>query len=217
MKKNTSKIIQLSKRSLIITIGTAVMAGCSVDFLKPDPLSFYEPTNTFSTKEGIIAALASCDRQLKQVWTGRSDGYADASHICTEYMFSDVAVSGTTDKTTTTQDIISQLDYTTTSAANNNDTNRILWFWEEGYDGIKFANSVITYIDQIEELDETTRLTMLGRAYFHQAFHYFNLCMQFKDIPLMTKLVEVAKFDYRSTKREVILEMITEDLKNAVE
>lgn len=212
---NKINIIHSKTVKLCIALSLcASITGCSETFLDPDPLSFYEPSTTYTTVEGLNASLASCDYHIKTIWAGRSDGYADAAPICTEYMFSDLAVNGTTDKSYSTQDIVQQLDYT--SAVDNNDRNRILWFWTGAYEGIKYANTITSYIDQVEGLDENVKNDMLGRAYFHRSFWYYNLCFQFKDVPLMTRLVEVPKFDYRSTKREVILDMIISDLEFAV-
>lgn len=45
-----------------------MISGCSEDFLKPDPLSFYEPSKTFRTKEGLESALATCDKHLRNMY-----------------------------------------------------------------------------------------------------------------------------------------------------
>ena len=68
-----------------------------------------------------------------------------------------------------------------------------LSFWGETYNGIKYANTIISYIDKVEGLDESIKNEYLGRAYFHRAYRYLNLCFQFGDVPLCQK-------NYRSTK-----------------
>ena len=40
-------------------------SSCSEDFLKPKPLSVYEPEVTFSTEAGLRSVMAFCDRHLK--------------------------------------------------------------------------------------------------------------------------------------------------------
>lgn len=50
-------------------ISSVLFTGCSDDFLKPDPLSLYEPVATFSTRQGLDAALASADKALRAYWT----------------------------------------------------------------------------------------------------------------------------------------------------
>lgn len=200
-----------------ITLGTAasviglLLSGCSVDFLKPDPLSFFEPSITFTTKEGLISALATCEKQLRHTYTG------EAAPIITEMFLSDIAVNGTTDgssPTKTTMDVIAQL--VPDGVNDEGSTNRTEWFWRAGFFGAKYANSIITNISKIENLEETLRNEMLGRAYFHRSLHYMHLVFQFKDVPLFTKEVQGPKFDYQSTKMSVILDMITTDMEFAV-
>ena len=45
---------KLSKGVLLLT-GIAVFSACTDNFLKPDPLSFYEPETTFATDSGLEA------------------------------------------------------------------------------------------------------------------------------------------------------------------
>ena len=44
-----------------------------------------------------------------------------------------------------------------------------------------------------------------------------NLVFQFKDIPLLTKVISVPKQNYATTDRKAILDMITKDMEFAVE
>lgn len=91
---------------------------------------------------------------------------------------------------------------------NNGDDNRIMYFWNEGFTGIKHANTILSFIDKVTALSEETKNAYKGRAYFHRAYRYLNLVMQFGDIPLVTKTLEVPKRNYRSTKKEEILDML---------
>lgn len=196
---------------MTVTVGV-LLSSCSEDFLKPDPLSFFEPTITFTTKEGLISAIASCEKQLRHTYTGES------APIVTEMFLSDIGVSGATDvasSTRTTIDVIAQL--APDGVNDEGSTNRTEWFWRAGFFGTKYANSVITNIPKIKNLEETLRNEMLGRAYFHRSLHYFHLIFQFKDVPLFTREVEGPKYDYKSTKMSVILDFITKDMEFAVQ
>ena len=199
----------------MLIFAAAISAGsCTDDFLEPDPLSIYEPTKTFTTREALESALAMCDRHLRNYWTYYST--QDLSlPISTEYMFSDLAVAAKTDESAIFADIASRL--TPTNSLENNNTNRIMFFWEETYNGIKYANTVTEYIDKIPQLDETTRNEFKGRAYFHRAFRYLALCFQFNNVPLVTHIISTPKLNYRSTRREAILKMITMDMEKAVQ
>jgi len=182
--------------------------GCKKAFLDPDPLSFYEPGVTFTTKEGLAAAITACNRNLSHVW------YGENAPILTDLLFSEAAVSGITDKSGPAQDLNALI----TPTSNNDDiaTNRINYFWKEGYNGIKYANTIISNVDRVPNLDATLKDQMLGMAYFHRAFRYMWLVFDFGDIPLLTQEVSAPKLNYRSTKASVILQKMTSDMEFAV-
>lgn len=212
--KNTFKNIYGNSGKILILAAFILFAGCSEDFLKPDPLSFYEPGVTFSTQAGLESTLAMCDRHLRTYWTCYA--YRDRGlPISTDYMFSEVTVHGMTDNNLMFTDIANTL--TPTNGIGNGDDNCIGYLWSEHYAGLKYANTVVSFIDKVEGLDETTRNAFLGRAYFHRAYRYLALVFEFKDVPLITKITTTPKFNYRSTKREAILEMITMDMEKAVQ
>ena len=204
------KII-LNKAARVILLGLAMQLpqSCSKNFLKPDPQSFYEPSITFTSKEGLLAAITSCNRNLSYVWTG------EGAPLLTDLLFSDVAVDGTTDKSGPAQDLNAMI----TPTSNNNDinTNKINWFWFEGYKGIKYANTIVSNLDRVPGLDTTLRNQMMGMAYFHRTFRYLWLTFDFGDIPLLTKEITSPKFDFRSTKRAVILQKLVTDMEFAVQ
>src|SRR5690606_37487348 len=79
-------------KSIFILLLVCLFTGCSKEWLEPEPLSFYEPNLTFSTEEGLEAALTRCRSDLLYYYLG-SDGTA----MSTELIFSDVAVSAITD------------------------------------------------------------------------------------------------------------------------
>lgn len=186
-------------------------ASCTKEFLEPEALSFYEPSKTFTTQKGLESALATCDKAVRNFYQG------DNAPIVSEYVYSDLAVSGTTDQSSATKVQIDLNIYLTPTASSDASTTRYSTFWNEIYKNINYANTIITYIDRVEGLEEDVKNEMLGRAYFHRALRYYWLVFQFKDVPLFTQAVEGAKFDYQSTRRSVILDMITADLEFAVQ
>ena len=198
--------------SFIITF---LVVGCSEDFLKPDPLSFFEPSNTWTTRKGLESAIATCDKHLRNMYFNWEN--ADGAPFVSEYILSDIAVNGTTDQPSIPGVAIDINTYLHPTATDNSSTIRYTYFWKENYNGIKYANSIITNIDAVEGLDQALHDEMLGIAYFHRAIKYYTLAFQFKDVPLFTREVQGPKFDYQSTKRSVILDMITSDLEFAVQ
>ena len=87
MKTNLIKAIYLT-----FGLSSLALTGCSDSWLKPEPLSFYEPSVTLSTKEGLEAALTTCHRQMRYYYM-EDNGPA----LATEMIFSDVAVTAVSD------------------------------------------------------------------------------------------------------------------------
>lgn len=203
---------------IVFTITTLLAAGCLFtacheDFLEPDPLSFYEPGKTFTTIEGLESVLATADRHLRTYWTYYT-GQDIATPIYSQYMYSDLNVAGKTDQSTIFADIATRL--TPTDGLEQGEINMLSYFWGETFTGIKSANTVISYIDRVEGLDEETKNIYLGRAYFHRAFRYLSLVFMFKDVPYIAKIIDSPKLDYRSTSRKAILEKMALDMEFAV-
>lgn len=55
-----------TKTCMVLAATALVNVGCTDDFLKQDPLSFYNPENTYTTESGLQSALAMCDYGLKK-------------------------------------------------------------------------------------------------------------------------------------------------------
>ena len=63
MKTNLIKAIYLT-----FGLSSLALTGCSDSWLKPEPLSFYEPSVTLSTKEGKLHSLPATDRCVIIIW-----------------------------------------------------------------------------------------------------------------------------------------------------
>ncbi|MBQ9262018.1 MAG: RagB/SusD family nutrient uptake outer membrane protein [Prevotella sp.] len=197
----------------VILLGS-MMAGCTSDFLEQDPLSFYEPTTTYSTEAGLQAALTQCDKQLK---TYRIDGNWNNVGIFSNYLMSDVGMYAKTDMGGGFQDNFDAKLTPTSGMASGGDANYMQRFWDQGFSMVKYANTILSYIDDVKGLDDATRNAYKGRAYFHRAYAYYNLVLQFGDIPLVTKLISVPKRNYSSTSKEAIFKMLVHDLEFAAQ
>jgi len=216
MKKyfNKKRTTILPAMALVsIFFGPLFLGSCSEDFLKPDPLSFFEPVTTFSTETGLEAAMSTCDRNFRQAWIGSE---SDGSPLLTDCWFSDLAFYSKTDVAVSSANF-NIAEGLTPIGGNNGDGNRIIWFWDQIYSSIKYANAVTTYVDKVTGLDESIRNIFKGRAYFHHSFCYYMLVFQFGDVPVVSKILEVPKQNYRSTKREAILDMIIQNMEFAVQ
>ncbi|GAB2796224.1 hypothetical protein GCM10027275_46900 [Rhabdobacter roseus] len=194
--------------SSLICLAMLALSGCNESFLKPKPLSFYEPDVTFQASSSLWATLVACERNMRIEVTG------DGAPIITEYIFSEVGVEGTTDKPGPAQDM--NLVIRPDAQLNSADYNRIGWYWAEGYRGIRYANAAIGRIDiPTDYSSEAERNHLLGAAYFHRALRYYRLTHQFGDVPLVLVEHSSPKLDFQTTKREVILLKMKEDLEYA--
>lgn len=197
----------------ILIVAAAITGGCTKKYLQPEPLSFYTPENTYNTPAGLTAALQAA---AKNMWAEQIGG---PQPYTTQLFFSDEAVNGTTDNTTA-KDLAAQLNPDDGSLYPVGGQMNIQWYWRSVYIGIKYANTVVTYID-LPKWDTTQtavraqRNSILGGAYFWRAYCYYYLTNCFGDVPWVGKLYTEPKLNFSSTKREVILKKIRSDLQYA--
>jgi len=194
------------KKLSIFFLSAALIAasGCKKSYLHADQLSTYDPQSSLTTLVAMKAALNNLGSQV------RGEYFGDSAPMLTESIFSDVAVEGTTDKSTPAQDLITRI--TPDAELNNNDFNKIGYYWTEGFRGVRFANTIITNIDNVKWSSDAEKNSVLGSAYFYRAYFYYRLVHQFGDVPLLLKDLSSPRTDFFSTKREVILQKMKEDL-----
>jgi hypothetical protein len=190
----------------IFTLGLILLGpGCSEDFLKPEPLSFYEPGKTFTTPESLNSALIACLRNA------RIDVYGDTPPFLSENTLSEVAIDGTTDKTGPMQDWPAQL-LPDTNLDPGNDWTKMGKFWTEAYNRIKYANTVISRINTPTWTSEAQKNNILGKAYIHRARTYYHLVHHYGDVPLILEEITSPRLDFYSVSRESILQKCKKDL-----
>lgn len=201
--RNTLKYTLLTFSILLASM------GCKKEFLEPKPLSFFAPENAFIDAAGFDAALVACLRNI------RHEFYGDGNPMITENLFSEVAVEGTTDKTGPAMDLRAQI--LPDANLNNTNTNKIGWYWDEGYRRIRYASVVISRIDNAEYASEEERNHVLGKAYFHRARTYYRLAQQFGDVPLVLGETTAPRLDFYTVTRESILRKCKKDLEFAAQ
>ncbi|WP_407425613.1 RagB/SusD family nutrient uptake outer membrane protein [Arcticibacter sp.] len=201
------KIIN-NKITTLLTAGLFLLTnGCKEDYLTSDQLSVYSPETSLNNVAAMRAALNALGANVRQEYFG------DSAPLLTESLFSDVAVEGTTDKSTPAQDLVTRI--TPDAELNHNDYNKVGWYWIEEFRGVRYANTIISYIDKVPFTTEEEKNAILGSAYFYRAYHYYRLVHQFGDVPLQLKDESTPRDDFYSTKREVILQKMKEDLEFA--
>jgi starch-binding outer membrane protein, SusD/RagB family len=200
------------KRKLFLILGlipvVLVMETCSTDWLEPKPLSIFTPENAFVDSRGMYAALTASDALIRDEWftTG------NRTPINTECTFSEVSVDGSTDVTSAPMNM-----HLVIVPGGSQSNLYINWYWQNGYQGIKYANLVISRINDTKFANEAERNAVLGTAYFHRSYWYYRLTHQFGDVPFIGQEIKTPKLDFYSTQRDVILQKIKKDMEFAVQ
>ena len=203
MKKFISNI---SKALLIIGVVFATWS-CSDDWLRPRVLSDYAPENVFVDEAGFLTLLGAAEGNIRWHWSG------SAPIVAAELRFSDVAAMGQTDQANGFN-WDAQLHPTGPLGAGQ---MRPSSWWYESWHGINTANTIISRIDTWRDATEAQRNAILGAAYFHRAWRYFNLVNQFGDVPWLEEETASPRNNFYSYCRWSILERIREDLTFAYE
>lgn len=214
MKNYIQKFV--CKGFILMAGASMVLTGCKESFLEPDPQTMFKPSEVFTTEAGLRSVLAICDRQLKRNYV--SEDSREMMALPTEYTFSDLMVPAATDKSGFLDNVDNMLRSNSDQSTEKNlgRTNSIYFFWRQGYEGIRNANTLLSFIDDVP-MDETLKKEYIGRAYFHRAYRYYALVFQFGHVPLLTQLTSSPKLNYRSTHRDAILEKMALDMEYAVQ
>ena len=191
-------ILNIMKGCMVAATSAALLTGCSDSFLDQDPLSFYNPDNTYTTESGLQSALAMCDLGLKEMLM---DGNGNVLPIASVYFMTDIGLYAKTDAGGGIMDDFANKLTPTSGMADGGDSNAMMRFWNRGWTSIKFANTILSYVDGVKSLDEKTRDAYKGRAYFHRAYAYYHQVLLFGDIPLVTKIIDSPKQDYKSCSK----------------
>lgn len=186
----------------------AGLSGC-VD-LTPEPMSFLTPENTFVDRDGLETMLRLCRKQISFEWFGDAFNSGNCETFAVyEYAWSDLAVMGGPE-TKEIHNMVTQLTPTTNMYLH-------LRYWVFGWNGIKYANTVITRAPEASDMaSEEDRNAVLAEGYFHRAYWYYLLTHQFGDIPWIDSEITGPRLDFNTTSRWTILENIKKDMEYAV-
>ena len=125
-----------------------LLSSCGEEWLEPKPLSFFAPENSYINTTGLEAALVAAERNMRHEYSG------DGAPILYQYMASDMGVSGKIDEKKSPFDFVVRMLPTIKI---NDVYDRRGWYWDEGWKGIKYANTaldrrvVATFKDEAQE------------------------------------------------------------------
>lgn len=91
-----------------------------------------------------------------------------------------------------------------------------LRYWDLAWNGIKYANTVISRVPKSSITNEEDKNQLLAEGYFHRAYWYYLLVHQWGDVPLVLEEVAEPKLDFNSASRMSILQQMKSDMEFAV-
>ncbi|PCH69783.1 MAG: RagB/SusD family nutrient uptake outer membrane protein [Bacteroidales bacterium] len=206
--KKSSNIKQWSLQLFVVVFSILLFMRCSEDFLDPKPLSFFAPENTFVDKDGFDALLLTMRKQIRHEFTTDVSS-SDQAAIIYEFMASDIAITGSS-QTINPHDFTTQVLPTGTAG-------KLHWYWKNWYNGIKYANTIISRIDDAAFDNDEERNAILGEAYFFRAYFYYRLTHQFGDVPFINGEVTEPKLNFNTATREAILVKVKSDMEFATQ
>ena len=199
---------QLRINFVVCCASLLALISCKESWLDPKPLSFYTPENTYVDADGMYAAIVAAERNMRHEYFG------NLAPILSELNTSDIAVYGKTDENGSIIDFDNYL-LPTTVYDGGDERNQIQWYWNEGYRGIRYGNTVLSRVDNATYQSDEERNAVLGVAYFQRAYRYYKLTHQFGDVPFVDKEYSSPKLDFYTHDRWSILEQIQQDLEFA--
>ena len=118
-------ILNIMKGCMVAATSAALLTGCSDSFLDQDPLSFYNPDNTYTTESGLQSALAMCDLGLKEMLM---DGNGNVLPIASVYFMTDIGLYAKTDAGGGIMDDFANKLTPTSGMADGGDSNAMMRF-----------------------------------------------------------------------------------------
>ena len=197
----------MKRISICISTVSLFLLGCSDSWLETKPLSIYTPENSYTDAAGFESTLGACMRNII------SEFYGDGAPIVTEMVQSDLCVDGTTNKSGPQQDMDQALLPSATLTGVN--YTQVGWFWTYTYNVVKYCNTVISRIDDIEWDSVEDRNHVLGSALFHRAYRYYRAVHQFGNVPFIDEELTSPKTDFYTCDRWSILERLYSDMEFA--
>lgn len=191
----------MKKYILAISLLTVMFCSCD-DFLDVKPKGLDLESEYYKNPQEAYAALISIYQPLRDTWslhvmgaTSASDesylgggGAADWNHF---------QVWG---------------NYTLDEGVGPQSS-----FWEKAYQGIYRANVLISKIDNIPGMVEKTKKEYIAEAKWLRAYYNFWLVRNFKNIPLITEVMNAMEmYDREQAKPEEVYTQIEKDLNEAI-
>lgn len=166
--------MKVNRLSISLFLFMFLLSGCDDDFLTVNSPSALNPDNVFSTTDGAVQAINGAYAPLQGQYNG---GYTRVAEAGSD----DMNINNTFGLT------LNSWSATADDAAGGNLDD----VWQGFYQGIFRANLVLQRVAEMENIEESLRVRILGEAHFLRALYYWHLTTVFGEIPL----IEVADPD----------------------
>lgn len=148
----------------------AILSSCE-SMLEETPKSFISPANFYKTEADAEAAIAGAYATNTSETGDIYDNY-----IMIDLLHADYTIAkGSWTSVGNTDQILDPVQ-----------SGRVWSFWNNFYNRINRANTVLENVPQIENMNEAVRTRILAEARFLRAMYYFNLVRDFGPLPLRT-------------------------------
>jgi hypothetical protein len=186
----------MKKNILIIAMASMALFSCE-DIITEEPIDFLVPGSFPANERDAVAATTAAYTRL------------DGSIISFYYGFtpSDIAYQG--------QHNMRPISWFIGLTAENGDATAL---WQENYEGVSLANTVIRFVPDVEMNDEAFRDRLIGEAKFLRAYYYFELVRVYGGVPILTDVVTDTKNLEGITRNspEEVYALIEQDLTDAI-
>jgi starch-binding outer membrane protein, SusD/RagB family len=196
----------LRRAATALTLSVAL--GCQ-NVLDVEPETFSGTTTYYQTPDQMTRAIFGAYSVLQTTYGGGATGpmwlLAEMRSDNTTYEFN--VQNRSTSPQETIETFVTSADNNTTVAA-----------WNNAYNGILQANTILDRIDPVVYTDAAAKNQIIGEAKFLRALHYFNLVRLFGAVPLLlheTHSYETA-FTSTRTPADSVLKVVIADAKDAI-
>ncbi len=184
------------KKILYILITIFTFTSCE-DIITEKPIDFLVPGTFPATEQDAVAATTAAYTRLQ------------SSILSFYYGFnpSDISFQG--------QHNMRPVSWFLDLNANNGDATVM---WQQNYQGIALANTVIQYVPNIEMNDKVLQQRLIGEAKFLRASYYFELVRVYGGVPILNDVVIDTKTLIGITRNseEEVYDLIELDLMEAI-
>ena len=200
--------IPIRLRSAATALVVAASTGCQ-NVTDVQPETFSGTTTYYQTPDQMERAIFGAYSGLQVTYGGAATGpmwlLAEMRSDNTTYEFN------VQNRSTSPQETI---DTFVTSA----DNNSTVAGWNNAYNGILQANTILDRIDPVAYTDAAAKNRVIGEAKFLRALHYFNLVRLFGDVPLILHETQSYEGAFNSTRTaaDSVLRVVIADAKDAI-